>query len=65
MQEETYTKDEYYNDWKSDNIKYLKDEFLSENYVGGSIISNPPEDFLDDHADEFEAYCRQAFKDGD
>jgi len=65
MQEEIYTKDEFYQDWRSDNLSSLKEEFLSENYLGGSIISNPPEDFFDDHSDEFEAYCKQRFKDRD
>ena len=31
--EEIYTKDEHYQDWKSDNIGWLKDEFLSEDVI--------------------------------
>mgnify|MGYP001584492792 FL=1 len=33
MQEEIYTKEEYYYDWKGDNIAWLKDDFLEENIV--------------------------------
>ena len=31
MSEEIYTKDEHYQDWKSENLKCLKDEFLEDN----------------------------------
>ena len=51
MQEEIYTKDEYYQDWKSDNLSSLKEDFLA--------------DYLEIHFDDFEAYCKQRFKDRD
>ena len=63
-QEENYTKDEYYEDWRNNNIHQLKEGYLKENYLG-SVYSEFPEDFIDAHEDEFEAYCRYAFKDRD
>lgn len=51
MSEEIYTKEEHFQDWKDDNLKYLRDEFFEER--GVKSIDLP---------DEFEAYCRQEFK---
>ena len=50
-QEEIYTKEEYYQDWKNDNLSSLREEFIAE--------------CLDRYSDDFEAYCRQMFKDRD
>ena len=30
MSEEIYTKEEFYQDWKSENLDWLKDEFIEE-----------------------------------
>ena len=51
MQEEITTKEEYYQDWKSDNLSSLKEEFIAE--------------ILDRNSDDFETYCRQQFRDKD
>ena len=51
MQEEIYTKEEHYQDWKFDNLSSLKEDFLAE--------------YLEIHFDDFEAYCKQRFKDRD
>ena len=51
MQEEIYTKEEHYQDWKSDNLSSLKEDFLAE--------------YLELHFDDFEAYCKQRFRDRD
>lgn len=47
MSEEIYTKEEHYQDWRSENRNWLIKDFLEENELD----------------DEFEAYCRQEFKD--
>lgn len=62
MSQEIYTKEEHYQDWKADNILYLKKEFLAENY-NKSLVAVSEDEFLDNKYDEFEAYCRQEFKD--
>ena len=51
MSDEIYTKEEHYQDWKSDNLSSLKEDFIAER--------------LDRNSDDFEAYCRQEFKDRD
>ena len=90
MSEEIYTKDEHYQDWKSDNLKDLIGEFLEVDEItsalykaygsGTGILFGIPSDLqssvrvivrlvlerqLEEKSDDFEAYCRQAFKDSD
>ena len=54
-QEEIYTKDEHYQDWKRENLDWLKSEFLD-------ISKRELQDY-DEREDEFEAYCQQQFED--
>ena len=79
-------KEEFYQDWKSDNIGWLKDEFLEEKildelqkdglarvdgfvsvikWVKKAIMKthNKLEDGEYFESEEFNAYCRQMFKD--
>ena len=90
MQEEIYIKEEQYQDWKRDNLKDLKDEFLEVDEItstlykaygsGTGILFSIPSNLqssvrvivrlvlerqLEEKSDEFEAYCRQQFKDSD
>ena len=94
MSEEIYTNEEHYEDWKSENLDWLKDEFIEEKidettdnlykaYGSGTGILfgissdlKPSvrtivkivlkySDFLEGYADDFEAYCRQSFKNRD
>ena len=89
MSQEIYTKGEHYQDWKNDNLDWLKDLFIkgAESIViwwedklkgddrnrimnGGRWTGTPKERtsklesyYIEEHADDFEAYCRQQFKD--
>ena len=49
--EEIYMREEHFQDWRSDNLSSLKEDFLAE--------------ILARDSDDFEAYCKQQFKDRD
>jgi len=61
MSQEIYTKEEHYHDWKSENLEYLKEEFIEESKYSDFF----KDEYIEEKADDFEAYCRQEFKDRD
>ena len=79
--EEIYTKEEYYCDWKSENIDSLQSEWLEENvlknmgYKNYFNVKDIKATIRATHkklgngeyfdSEKFEAYCRQEFKDRD
>lgn len=82
MSDEIYTKDEHYQDWKSENIDSLQSEWLEENVVKKlhkendfSSLKWVKKAIKETHrrlgngeyfdSDDFEAYCRQQFRDRD
>ena len=59
MSDEIQTKEEHYQDWKSENLEWLTTDFFEEN-VDEWTHKNKSERF-EEKSDDFEAYCRQQF----